>query len=203
MPYIYKGKEDIDNVNLVFFDLETTGLNALCGDAICEIGALKVRQRNVIAAFYSLINPKRPIPHEAYNVHKISDADVQNAPYFEGIADKFFSFLDDSVICAYNIPFDRGFINHELTKNKYPPLALPMIDILVMARKILQVPRYSLSSISRFFCIEDNDQMHRALTDAFLAYKIFFNLYDMIKDKEPISLQLVIQRFGAETIDKE
>src|SRR4030042_782282 len=104
----------IEQYELVFLDLETTGLNAVIGDAICEIGALKTRERKITDKFHSLVNPKKNIPEEAFRVHKISDSDVKFAPPFEKIADKLIAFVRESVVCAYNVEFDMGFINHHL-----------------------------------------------------------------------------------------
>ena len=101
---------NIEDFDLVFFDLETTGLDVNKGDAICEIGALKLHNRKIVDKFESLINPKKPIPEEAYRIHKISDADVKGAPHFEQIADRLVAFFKDSIILAYNIEFDLSFL---------------------------------------------------------------------------------------------
>ena len=58
-----------DNMNLkdityVVFDLETTGLNPLEGEEIIEIGAVKVKNNQVIDRFDELIKPSKPIPEK-------------------------------------------------------------------------------------------------------------------------------------------
>jgi len=189
-------KSNIEEFNLVFLDLETTGLDAVRGDAICEIGALKVKERNVVDKFETLVNPKRAIPEEAFRIHKISDADVKDAPIFEAVADKLVSFMKDSIVLAYNAEFDLGFVNHELKKANKGTLEVPAIDILCMARKTVKLARYNLGAISSFFNIEYTGDMHRALGDAQVASGVFFKLRDMLKDHRLNSLEDFVSLYG-------
>ena len=176
--------KNIEDFDLIFIDLETTGLDAVTGDSICEIGAFKVRKREIIDKFYSLINPKKNIPKEAYSVHKISDEELKGAPYFEEVAAKLLSFLQGSILCAYNIGFDMGFINQHLSNMNCQSLNNPAIDILSMARDILNLPRYNLEATANFFNIDCQGKLHRALGDAIIAYDIFKRLVDIFKEKK-------------------
>jgi DNA polymerase III epsilon subunit family exonuclease len=188
--------KNIEDFDLVFLDVETTGLDAVEGDAICEIGACKVRARRTIETFESLVNPKKSIPPEAYLIHKISDADLKDAPYFEEIIDKLTAFLDNSVVCAYNAEFDIGFINHESRRRELPALELPAIDILCMARKTLKLPKYRLEYIADFFSIAHQKSLHRALHDARVASEVFFKLRDILKEKKVDALAEYVSLFG-------
>ncbi|UCC94693.1 MAG: ribonuclease H-like domain-containing protein [Candidatus Omnitrophota bacterium] len=188
-------KKSIEEIDLVFFDLETTGLKAEDGDSICEIGALKVRTVNIIDKFYSLVNPKKSVPYEAYRIHKISDEELHNAPYFEEVIEKFLQFLHNSVVCAYNAEFDMDFLNQELSRIHYPPLELPVLDILSMARKTIRLPRYNLAAIISFFHIETKAS-HRALEDAYGTLQAFFKLKETVKGRGLDSLQDFISLYG-------
>ncbi len=188
--------KNIEEFDLIFLDLETTGLDFVTGDAICEIGAFKVRKREIIDQFHSLINPKKSIPLGAYNVHKISDEDVRDAPYFEDVIGSLVSFLDKGVICAYNVGFDMGFIDNHLKKSGHVPLDLAALDILSMARDALKLPKYNLATVAQFFNIDLSGGLHRALDDALVAYKIFFKLLDIFKDKGVEKLDDFISLYG-------
>lgn len=188
--------KDIEEYDLTFIDLETTGLDVITGDAICEIGALKVKNRKIIEEFHSLVNPGKPIPKEAYQVHKISDEDLKNAPYFNDIATKLIAFLANSVVCAYNVSFDLGFINYQLKKAEYLPLDLPAIDILAMARDILQLPRYDLVTTAKHFDISIQGVLHRALNDVAMAYQVFLKLMDILKEKRINKLGQILSLYG-------
>ena len=174
---------DIEDFDLVFLDLETTGLDVVTGDAICEIGAFKIKNREVTDKFYSLVNPKKRMPKQAYEIHKISDDELKDAPFFEDIADSLVSFLDDSVVCTYNADFDIGFIDGHLKDMGQPPLDLPAIDILLMARDALKLARYNLGTTAKYFKIDTSGGLHRAQEDAKIAYEIFYKLVDIFKEK--------------------
>jgi len=187
---------NIEDFNLAILDLETTGLDVVTGDSICEIGVFKVKGRNIIDKFHSLINPNRNMPDQAYAVHKISQEELKDAPYFEDIADEFVSFLGESIICAYNIKFDMSFINNHLKKSNRPPLELPAIDILSMARDALKLPRYNLEATAKALNIDCSQGLHRALGDASVAYQILTKLLDIFKEKRIGKLDEFISLYG-------
>jgi len=174
---------DIEDFDLVFLDLETTGLDVVTGDAICEIGAFKMRNREMTDKFYSLVNPKKKMPKQAFDVHKISDEELKDAPFFEDIAESLENFLDNSVICTYNAGFDIGFIDSHLKDMDRPPLGIPAIDILLMARDVLKLARYNLETTAKHFGIDTSSGLHRAKDDAKIAYEIFYRLLDILKEK--------------------
>lgn len=189
-------KKSIEEFDLVFLDLETTGLDVVEGDSICEIGAFKVRRRQVIDKFHSLVNPKKKVPHEAYLIHKISDEDLKGAPYFESVAASLTRFIDGAVICAYNVKFDMMFLNYELKRMGYSSPEKPAIDILAMARSAFNLPRYNLSAIAGFFKIDCAGGFHRALDDAGIAQRVFFALRDILKEKGIDHLEDFISLYG-------
>ena len=189
-------KKDVEDFILVFLDIETTGLSFLDGDSICEIAAIKTEKRKIIDIFSSLINPEREVSSGAYNLHRLSNKELQKAPLFKDIASDFIKFIDDSVICAYNASFDIGFINQQLYKINYNQINLPVIDIFSMVKKTISLSRYTLENIANFFNIKYNGVLHRAKTDAYLAYQIFFKLRDMLKDKNINNLEDYIYFFG-------
>ncbi len=188
--------KNIEDFDLVFLDLETTGLDVVTGDCLCEVGALKVRDRKVINEFHSLVNPRKKMPQEAYEVHKISDEELKDAPCFEEIADRLIRFLNGCVICAYNVGFDMGFINHQLQRIGRSSYEGPAIDVLAMARDGLKLPRYNLETTAKFFNIDCSQGLHRASGDALVAYKIFLKLIDIFKEKQIEKLDEFISLYG-------
>ena len=188
--------KNIEDFNLVFLDLETTGLDVVTGDSLCEVGAFKVREGKIIDEFYSLVNPGKNMPPQAYKIHKISDQELKGAPYFEEIADKLIAFLNGCVVCAYNVGFDVGFINYQLRKMGRLPPELPAIDILSMARGLLKLHRYNLETTAKFLNIDCGQGMHRALSDAMVAYKIFLKLNNILKEKGIKKLDEFVSLYG-------
>ena len=107
---------------LVFFDLETTGVDPL-NDRIVEISLLKmfpagpdgtapepiVRTRRV--------NPGMPIPPGATAIHGITDADVAAEPPFEKIAKSLHDLLQDCDFAGFGVrQFDLPLLSAEFIR---------------------------------------------------------------------------------------
>jgi DNA polymerase-3 subunit epsilon len=71
--------------DLVFFDLETTGLNVI-RDRIVQIALVKLRKNGQAnEEFSTLVNPGIPISEESMAIHGITPKDVANKPTFHSI----------------------------------------------------------------------------------------------------------------------
>jgi DNA polymerase-3 subunit epsilon len=77
----------------VVVDVETTGGWA-SGDRITEIGAVKIRNHQVVDEWHSLVNPQRAIPAKITQITGITNEMVRGAPVFAEVADSFMRFMD-------------------------------------------------------------------------------------------------------------
>ena len=68
---------------LVFFDLETTGIN-IVKDRIVEISFVKVYPNGKEESKTRRINPEMPIPPESTAIHGITDEEVINFGKYKG-----------------------------------------------------------------------------------------------------------------------
>src|SRR5690554_4256679 len=107
--------------SLVFLDTETTGLSSI-KDRVIEIFMFKVYRGGEVEEFYSLINPKRPIPRLITGITGLTDQDVKDAPSEEAIAPKIRDFLGDGTIVAHNLAFDLRFLAEMLKRNNCAPI---------------------------------------------------------------------------------
>jgi DNA polymerase-3 subunit epsilon len=106
----------LTDLTCVVFDTETTGLLPSSGDEIVQIAALRMIGGRRVAgeSFESLVNPRRPIPAAASEVHGITGAMVAGAPPIETVARRFHAFAEGAVLVAHNAPFDLEFLRrHE------------------------------------------------------------------------------------------
>ena len=173
--------QHIDETDFLIVDVETTGLSPDSGDRVCEIGAVKIRGGAVIESFGSLINPQRPISAGAYAVNRISPQMVADAPLFSEIAETIIRLLDESVVVAYNAPFDVSFINHELRLAGHKPMKNVVADALVLARQLLPgLGKYPQENVARILGIPFPVK-HRALEDVMVTAKIFFLFTSILK----------------------
>jgi DNA polymerase-3 subunit epsilon len=100
---------------IALIDLETTGRDASV-DRVVEIGIVISRGGEVVERKNWLVNPGRPIPKEATDVHKITDDDVKDAPPFAAIAAEVAAALTGCIPAAYNAAFDRAFLGNEVAR---------------------------------------------------------------------------------------
>ena len=176
--------KNIDDVDFTVFDTETTGLEPQSGDRIIEIAAVRLKGREKIAQFQTLVNPHRKVSEAAFKVNRITPVMLENAPDMETVMPKFLDFIKDSCLCSYNAPFDLEFLNNELKlMGKGDLEAAVVVDLLAMARRLIPgLERYSLSFVSERLGIKFT-QEHRALSDVELTLKLFAKLKEILKTK--------------------
>ena len=171
----------LDDADYLVIDFETTGLSPNAGDRVCEIGAVKLRGGAVIETFGTLINPQRPISAGAYAVNGISPAMIADAPTFMHIADKLRIMMNNTILVAYNAPFDVGFLTNELSLCGLSPLKNDRVDALAIARQLLPgLGRYSQENVARILGIPFPVK-HRALEDAMVTAQIFTMFISILK----------------------
>jgi DNA polymerase III epsilon subunit family exonuclease len=103
-------KEEIGPLLVV--DIETTGGWA-SGDRITEIGAVKIRNHEVVGEWHSLLNPQRPIPSKIVQLTGITNDMARGAPLFAEVAENFVQIMEDGIFVAHNVNSDYGFIARE------------------------------------------------------------------------------------------
>ena len=127
-----------------------------------------------------LVNPGRPIPKEAFDVHGISDEAVADAPPFAGILPELLEALSGAIPLAYNAEFDRKQLMAEMGRLPMPASLPPAfqknvdwIDPLVWARELQKLEKSrALAEVAARLGIELT-QAHRATNDAEAALNVF------------------------------
>ncbi len=165
----------------VAFDIETTGFGPV-NDQIIEIGAVKIKNGEIIDNFSQFINPRIPIPMEIEKLTSINDAMVADAPLIDEVLPKFLEFCRDSVLVAHNASFDVGFIS-----KKAQMLGIStdftVIDTVSMARVLLSdIKNYKLDVVAKELNISLENH-HRAVDDAHCCGQIFIKLMERFKEK--------------------
>ncbi len=156
--------------NLVFLDIETTGLDPEKGAKIVEIAMLKVCG-GIEERYESLVNPGQLIPSECSKIHAICDNMVKNSPSFDEIAVDVFSFIGHSVIVCHNAPFDLLFIHRELYRAGVPAKNARYIDTLKLARQYFSFDSNKLGNIADSIGVE-TELRHRAMSDVLTMFSV-------------------------------
>jgi DNA polymerase III subunit epsilon len=148
----------------VVVDVETTGGWA-SGDRITEIGAVKIRNHQVVNEWHSLVNPQRAIPAKITQITGITNEMVRGAPIFAEVADSFMRFMGDGIFVAHNVNFDYGFMSNEYERLdrrfRFPKLC----TVAGMRRRYPGHESYGLGKLCELYGIE-LETHHRALCDA-------------------------------------
>jgi DNA polymerase-3 subunit epsilon len=172
----------------VVVDIETTGSWA-SGDRITEIGAVKVRNHEVVAEWHSLLNPQRPIPTKIVDLTGITNQMVRDAPLFAEIADSFMEFMGDGIFVAHNVNFDYGFIAYEYERLERRFRFPKLCTVAGMRRRYPGHKSYSLGRLCELYGIE-LETHHRALCDARAAAQ----LLRLINTKRALTDEGTIER---------
>jgi DNA polymerase-3 subunit epsilon/ATP-dependent DNA helicase DinG len=168
---------------LIALDLETTGLDANT-DTIIEIGAVRLRDGQVIDEYATLINPDRPLPDYITFLTGITDQDFQArpatatqparsaAPRIIEVIPAIRDFVGDAPIIGHNIGFDLAFLQrHGLFQRN---LSLDTLDLAPVL--LPRAPRYNLSSLCQYVNVP-LDEAHRALEDARASGLLYWALW--------------------------
>jgi len=170
----------LHDVTFVVVDLETTG-GSPTGDAITEVGAVKVRGGELLGEFQTLVNPGQPIPPTITILTGITHAMVVEAPRIEVVLPSFLEFLGDAVLVAHNARFDVGFLNAAATDLGYDRIPNRILDTVALARRVVrsEVRSLRLGSLAAHFRSPTTPD-HRALTDARATTHVLHALLERI-----------------------
>ena len=131
----------------VAFDLETTGLSAR-QDVITEIGAVIMRDGEVLDRFQTFVDPGRPLEKKIVDLTGITDEMLRGAPKIGEILPKFLEFCGDRPLCAHNADFDVGFITAACERLNIP-FAPTYVDTLILAQNLLpKLGKYKLNIVA-------------------------------------------------------
>lgn len=165
----------------VFFDTETTGLDADKGDRIVEIGCVEMVDRRLSGRTLHLyLNPGRSSHPEALKVHGLTDAFLADKPPFAAIADQLLDFLRGAELVIHNAAFDVGFVNAELARANAGAIAevvASITDTLAMARELFPGKSNTLDALCRRLEVDARARtLHGALLDAGLLAEVYIRM---------------------------
>ncbi|GLK81140.1 3'-5' exonuclease [Methylopila turkensis] len=156
----------------VFFDLETTGLTPK-RDRVIEIAALRFdRATGELASFQSLVKPDRAIPAFVRAMTGLDDAAFADAPEPKDALERFFAFVGDAPLVAYNIPFDHAFLMAEAER---AGLAAPSTTVCAMRfaqTRVKDVPNHRLETVAKALDCP-RPRARRAMEDCLTGLTVF------------------------------
>ncbi len=169
----------ISAIEYVIFDVETTGMKPEEGHAVVELAAQRIKGREVVDTFSSLVNPGKKIDAEAIAIHGITNEMItKEGKLLIEVMPAFMLFSSGATLVAHNIRFDLSFINHHLRQLGLPTLTNPILDTIDLAKRKVILASYSLAYLAKHFGISQ-PQAHRALADVEVTRELLFKLLDL------------------------
>ena len=163
----------------IVLDTETTGLEALQGHRIIEIGGVELLNRRPSGRhFHRYLNPERDIDEGALKVHGISRARLEAEPKFREVASELTEFLRGAELVIHNAPFDVGFLNAEFALLPGPRVTVAdlctVVDSLALARQMHPGQRNGLDALCKRYNVDNSGRdLHGALLDSQLLAEVY------------------------------
>ena len=156
---------------IVFFDLETTGLD-LSTDRAVSIATLKIDLEGKTEEKKILINPEMDIPKEASDIHGITNEMVADAPTFKQISKSLFSYFENCDIAGFNSDYyDVPLLMKEFSRCgiDFPTWELNLVDVLKFERMLNS---NKLSEVYLRYTGKELEGAHDALNDIKATFEI-------------------------------
>jgi DNA polymerase-3 subunit epsilon len=173
---------NLNDLEYVVFDTETTGMRLSDGDKIVSISAVRIRRGRIQNAdiFHTLVNPGRPIPAESTAFHHIEDHMVADAPPVSQVYPQFVEFVGDSILVAHNAAFDKKCLELASAEAGAPLLDNPILDTLLLSYAIHEgTEGHSLDAIAERMGVTIEGR-HTSLGDARATARIFLDLISLL-----------------------
>ena len=162
---------------LLIFDFETTGLSAY-NDQIIEIGALSLNlvdgRFQIQDELSCLVKASKPLSPKITEITNITDEMLAKEGFTEEEAYKQLKKMydEDTLLIAYNIQFDLGFLKALFRKFENPSFVIlnDILDIMAVYKDRHKYP-HRLENAVETYGVEMKST-HRALDDVKATYAV-------------------------------
>ena len=177
---------------IIFFDLETTGLD-IVNSRIIQIACIKIDLDGNKEEKCMLIKSLIPIPKEASDVHGITDEKVKDAPYFSQVAISLNEYFNGCDIGGYNSDnYDVPLLIQEFERCniEFPTWELNLVDVLKYER--LLNPN-NLGAVYERYTGNKLEGSHDALNDVRATLEVLLHQIKSNQEKTPQEIDLECQ----------
>ena len=184
------GHQDIGfSDEIVCFDIETTGLK-VTQEAITEIGAVRLRNGEIVETFQTFVDPERRLTPEIIGLTGITDDILRGAPKLKDALTAFLAFAGDAPLAAHNAEFDISFIRAGCRKCSIP-FEPTYIDTLILAQNLLPgLGKYKLDIVAEHLQLPQFNH-HRASDDAVPVAQMLTKFFPMLEERGVTRLQQI------------
>ena len=171
------------NRPIVFFDLETTGVN-IVKDRIVEISILKIFPNGNKESKTWLVNPTIEIPNEVIAIHGITNEKIANEPTFNQLHKEILNLIEDCDLGGYNSnKFDIPLLAEEFLRCgiDFSMKNIKTVDVQNIFHKL---EKRTLSAAYKFYCNKELVDAHSAEADTIATYEILLAQIDKYSELE-------------------
>lgn len=180
---------NIDDARFAVLDFETSGFDVDKGHRVIEVGCEVIDSTGrVHNKFTTLINPGVDAidkTEEASFIHKIKREDVEDAPLFEEIADRFLYMFDGAFVVAQNNRFEEQHLSNEVARLGIEAKNLPSICTAVWSRHFVagKTENHKLGTMAEHFDIPLGEGAHSTEADVSATSQLLVRHLDFLKSQ--------------------
>lgn len=185
----------LEQLNVVVFDIETTGFYPELGDEIISIGAVRIRQGKICEeeVFYSLVRYEQPLPVKIEQLTGISSAELKVARELSEVLILFLNFVQNDTLVAHHALHEKSFLQNASWKLFRTPFKHRIVDTSFLYRIVEpEISLLRLEDLCEHNGISVLDR-HHALGDAVLAAKLWCAYIRKVKEIGCITLSDVYE----------
>ena len=183
VPCVYGVKDQPLDGEFCVFDTETTGLDPGV-EYLTEIGAVIIRNGEVVEEFDTFVKPGKPITPKITELTGITNEMVADAPSEKEALEAFLAFAGDRILVGHNVhAFDMRFLR-AAAKRSGIKLEPTYIDTLTMAQTMYPgLHNYKQGTINKHLELPTYEA-HRACEDSAALGRIFCVMLNDLAEKE-------------------
>lgn len=176
LSHVVSPEENVRDLTWSVFDFETTGLSA-DNDRIIEIGAIKIKNGEILGEMSTLINVDIPLSDVVQNITGITPDMLVGKPNIQNILPEFLDFVSGTILVAHNAEFDMSMLKAEADRQGFD-LNLPCFCTLKLARELLpDLPRKNLDTLAEYYELTF-EARHRSIGDAKVTVSVLHRMLE-------------------------
>jgi DNA polymerase III subunit epsilon len=188
----------LNELEVVVFDLETTGFYPEKGDRVLSIGAVKMVGPHILEddTFYSLVKSDLPLSEEIAKLTNIHEIQLRNAPDARDVLIQFFKFAQSQILVAHHSKHEKSFMQKmtwDLLKTRFEHRIIDTSFLIRLSGSSIKSP--PLEDICNQCGIAIKNR-HHALADAHMTAQIWSFYLQMAQKNGYSNLQEVYEHLA-------
>ncbi|WP_138420066.1 exonuclease domain-containing protein [Aquibacillus sediminis] len=162
-------------LEVVVFDMETTGFFPYKGDKILSIGAVKVKGEQLLEeeSFYSMIHHDSSLSTEIKGLTGLTNDQLNEAPPLQVVLREFYQFVKSDLLVAHHAGHEKQFMKHATWMSMKTGFQHRIVDTSFLMKVINpQTQLVTLDSCCDYYGITI-EKRHHALHDAIATAKLW------------------------------